>query len=185
MASLNRAKSLPSIIVAMTTLFAAPAFADSIRTIAVIGFDYSDSSGEPADQAKEHMARLALFREEIRNRVDRDASFKTIELPCTERSRCSRGSTSADLLLREARAAGAHFLVFGSIHKMSTLVGAGRVDVLDVATDRILLDRVLSFRGDTDEAFKRAAAFAAKDILRTLNANSGEDGMADDGRGAR
>ena len=137
-------------------------------SVAVIGFDYSDSSGEVEDQSAEHAARVAAFRHQLRDGITASGRFRAVELPCVETSGCTRGTARADHLLKEAREAGANYLVFGSIHKMSTLVGGGRVDVLDVESDRILIDRILSFRGDNDDAFARAAGFAAKDIVKTL-----------------
>ncbi|SMC99767.1 Protein of unknown function [Fulvimarina manganoxydans] len=157
---------------ALSLTEAVPALAqaaeNSRASVAVIGFDYSDSSGELEDQSAEHAERVAAFRRQLRDGIIASERFEAVELPCVETSGCTRGSARADHLLKEAREAGADYLVFGSIHKMSTLVGSGRVDVLDVERDRILIDRILSFRGDNDDAFARAAGFAAKDIVKTL-----------------
>ncbi|MDY8108777.1 DUF2380 domain-containing protein [Fulvimarina sp. 2208YS6-2-32] len=148
--------------------------------LTVIGFDYSDSSGEPRDQTEEHEQRIKAFSEWLARDISRDERFEIVHLPCVERHNCTRETALAEDILSEARTAGADYLVFGGIHKMSTLVGGGRIDVLDVKEDRLVIDRVISFRGDNDAAFERAAEFAAKDIVKTLT-----NGDAAQARGAR
>ncbi|MER0239667.1 DUF2380 domain-containing protein [Fulvimarina sp. MAC8] len=144
-------------------------------TVSVIGFDYSDTSGEPRDQTAEHAKRVRDFSVKLAETIGADANLDIVSLPCSQAAKmCTRGSIDADAPLSEARDAGADYLVFGGIQKMSTLVGWGRVDVLDVEADRLIVDRVLSFRGDNDAAFEQAARFAAKDIVRTLSGDPEE-----------
>ncbi|ORE93837.1 DUF2380 domain-containing protein [Aurantimonas sp. 22II-16-19i] len=139
--------------------------------IAVAKFDYKDTSGEVRDQTAEHAARLDLFRTRLEAGLTGDVgAYAAVPLGCMARDACSLETLRPEPMLRAARAAGADYLVFGGVHKMSTLVGFGRIDVLDVAANRLVFDRVISFRGDTDEAFARAADFVARDILRTLSA---------------
>jgi hypothetical protein len=45
---------------------------------------------------------------------------------------------------------------------MSTLITWGSVQVVDVRQKQLLLSRLFSFRGDTDEAFRRAAKFISE-----------------------
>ena len=166
----------PLLAAAAGLLWAAiPATADTAATVAVIAFDYVDTSGEARDQTQEHASRLADFRTKLRDGLGQDPAFHPVELSCLGRSGCSAATTPPDTLLKEARDDGVDFLVFGGIHKMSTLVGWGRVDVLDVAANRLVSDRIISFRGDSDEAFDRAAEFAAKDILKTLGNSRAAD----------
>jgi hypothetical protein len=52
---------------------------------------------------------------------------------------------------------------------MSTLVQWGEVEIVDVENNRVLLRRIVSFRGDNDEAYRRAAFFVGDtvgDVLR-------------------
>ena len=71
--------------------------------------------------------------------------------------------------LQAAQNSGARFLVYGGIHKQSTLVQWALVHVVDLKKDKLVLERTLSFRGDTDEAFRRAADFIV-DYLKKLPA---------------
>lgn len=72
-----------------------------------------------------------------------------------------------DDLVAAARNADAQILVFGGIHKMSTFITWGSVQVVDVRQRQLLLSRLFSFRGDTDEAFRRAAKFI-REILQDV-----------------
>ncbi|MEX6505313.1 DUF2380 domain-containing protein [Jiella sp. M17.18] len=152
--------------VPMAMLAAPTVAAKEPARLAVLAFDYSDTSGEVRDQSADHTRRLAEFRKGLRDRLTAGSAFRAVELPCVETEHCSAGNTPPAELLKRARAAGVDYLVFGKIHKMSTLVGWGRVEVLDVSDDHLVSDHVISFRGDTDEAYERAATFTARDILR-------------------
>jgi len=69
-----------------------------------------------------------------------------------------------DDLVSAAVKADARLLVYGGIHKMSTLIQWGSVQVVDVQRKELLLNRLFSFRGDTDEAFRRAANFIGQTL---------------------
>ena len=62
-------------------------------------------------------------------------------------------------------------MVYGGIRKMSTLVQWVEVQVLDLQRNKLLLRRTVTFRGDTDTAFRRAAAFVTE-ILKDDALNS-------------
>jgi Protein of unknown function (DUF2380) len=59
-------------------------------------------------------------------------------------------------------------VVYGGIRKMSTLVQWGDVELLDLENEKLLLKRIVSFRGDNDEAFSRAAAFVGDTVTDAL-----------------
>ena len=58
--------------------------------------------------------------------------------------------------------------MIGGIHKMSTLVQWAKVEIIDIAANRVVFDRLFSFRGDSDEAWKRAEAFVSREIREAL-----------------
>jgi hypothetical protein len=126
--------------------------------VVVADFDYNDTSGEVADQRAEHAARVKAFAGLLRERLAGEGKYKVLRLDCAE-AICSAGSIGAEDLVAAARKADARLLVYGGIHKMSTLIQWGSVQVVDVEQKQLLLNRLFSFRGDTDEAFRRAAEF--------------------------
>jgi hypothetical protein len=69
-----------------------------------------------------------------------------------------------------AAGGGAGIRVIGGIRKASTLVQWAKVAVIDVGADRVLFDRLYTFRGDNDVAWDRARAFISEDIRAVLAA---------------
>ncbi len=67
---------------------------------------------------------------------------------------------------------GAGIRIIGGIRKMSTLVQWAKVAVIDVGRNRLLSDKLYTFRGDNDESWDRAAAFMSEDIRAVLAASA-------------
>lgn len=133
--------------------------------ITIAEFSYLDTSGEATDQQAAHQARLRAFMAALQRDFDADRRFRLVPLAC--------GTCSApDDLAQAASAAGAKILVVGGIHKLSTLVEWAKVQAIDVTGDRVLADRLFTFRGDNDEAWVRAEAFLS-DELRTALGEAG------------
>lgn len=149
--------------VALALLAAMPAAgtgADDRIPAVIAEFDNHDTSGEVADRGEEHAARVRGFADLVRGTLAADEKYEALRLECPE-SPCSAGSMDPEALIDAARTSGARLLVYGGIHKVSTLIQWGQVQVVDLEENRLLLDRSFSFRGDTDDAFRRAARFIA------------------------
>ena len=131
--------------------------------VAVFDFDYTDTSGEPRDQSAEHAARLAAFVNGLRSDLAASGRFEPVEIACASPP-CTVGNTPAPALIAAAKAAGARLMVYGGIEKMSTLIQWGKLQVVDLEADRLLDDKMITFRGDSDEAWRRAEAFVAAEI---------------------
>jgi Protein of unknown function (DUF2380) len=156
-----------AIAIAMTaglSLLAPPAPAAAPITIAVADFDYTDTSGEVNDQSAAHSARVAQFVELVRENLTAQGDYRVLPFDCPAHP-CTPISMRPDDFIAAARRSGARFVVYGGIRKMSTLVQWGDVELLDLETEKLLLQRTVSFRGDNDDAFRRAAAFVG-DTLR-------------------
>jgi hypothetical protein len=133
--------------------------------IAVAHFDFLDTSGEVRDQTARHEKQLRQFETEMRQTLSRDSDIDLVALPCRS-DRCSLGDPGMEQLEREAKAAKARFLLAGGLHKMSTLIGWVKLVVVDLEKGDRTCHRLLTYRGDTEEAWVRAARFGAKDIIR-------------------
>ena len=136
-------------------------------TIAVADFDYVDTSGEARDQSAEHKARLVKFAELVRENLSARGDYRVLSFECSEHP-CTPINMHPDDFIAAARRSGARFVVYGGIRKMSTLVQWGDVELLDLETEKLLLKRTVSFRGDNDEAFSRAAAFVGDTVTDAL-----------------
>jgi len=131
--------------------------------VAVIDFDYVDTSGEARDQRREHEARLAAFMGALRTDLAKGAQFKVVT-PLCQPAPCSLTGTTVPNLLAASREAGADIIIIGGVHKMSTLVQWAKVEAIDAKTGRVLFDKLFTFRGDTDDAWRRAEAFIFDEI---------------------
>lgn len=140
---------------------ASPAAETEAIPTAVALFDNYDTAGEAATATAAHAARVEGFAELVRQNLVAAGSYRIVALDCAD-SPCAAGSVAPEELIGAARAAGARLLVYGGIHKMSTLVQMGKIQAVDLERDALLLDRSFSFRGDTDEAFRRAAEFITR-----------------------
>lgn len=134
-------------------------------SLALSGFFLLDSSGEQRDQRAEHAVRLQHLDEILRNELDRSGRFALVEMDCPSQG-CSGQAMKLDELLGRAQAAGARFLVVGAVEKMSTLVLWSRLEVYEIASRKMVFDRLFTFRGDNDEAWRRAAHYMARDLIR-------------------
>ena len=132
-------------------------------SIVLAELDYIDSSGEMQDQRQKHAALIADFMQALRSDVGQSSKFRIVPFLCEGQPCTVRGSSPSDLMTA-ARKAGAKLLLYGGIHKQSTLIQWAKVEVIDLARDRLVYDRLLSFRGDDANAWRRAEQFLAKDL---------------------
>jgi hypothetical protein len=131
--------------------------------LAVAELDYSDTSGEVIDQSADHVRRLRSFEAALRSDLAAGGKLRSVSLDCPPNA-CSVGDIDARTLIGKAEAAGADFLLIGAFHKVSTLIQWAKFDMIDVKTQKLSFERLVSFRGDNDEAWRRAEAFMVRDI---------------------
>ncbi|HEY6641893.1 DUF2380 domain-containing protein [Povalibacter sp.] len=136
-------------------------------SIALIDLDYRDTSGEPTDQSEAHQARLRGFMDALRDDLARDGRFRIVDPKC-DPAPCSIDQTDSQSLLDAAKAAGAKLLLYGGIHKASTLIQFADVLVADVDKDQVVVQRSLNFRGDDDRSWMRAEKFVARQLTEAL-----------------
>ena len=156
-----------AICVAAFSLLASPSASAAPLTIAVADFDYKDTSGEARDQSAEHKARVAHFAELVRENLSAQDDTSVLPFECPQHP-CTPIRMGSDDFIAAARRSGARFIVYGGIHKMSTLVQNGLVEVLDLRNEKLILKRAVSFRGDNDEAYRRAAMFVADTVREAM-----------------
>jgi Protein of unknown function (DUF2380) len=133
--------------------------------LAVVDFAYADTSGEPADQTAAHRELLQTFMANLRK--DLAAGFHLVSVSCGA-APCFADQPPTDDLLRSASQAGAKILLIGAIHKMSTLVQWAKVSAIDVEARRVVFDKLITFRGDSNEAWARAESFVSGEVLAAL-----------------
>ena len=136
------------------------------RPLAVVGFNFVDTSGEAKDQSAAHAARLSAMMETLQGKLAASGRFKIIALACMPQP-CT-AEPDVDGALAEARKAGADWTLLGTVRKTSTLILDMPVQVIDMASGKSVYGRLLSFRGDTDDAWQHAARFLAREVIAQL-----------------
>lgn len=146
---------------------AGPARAEDQRTqpvpVVVTDFDYVDSSGEARDQRAEHEARLQTFMRAIRDDLARSGQYRIVALLCSQAPCPAAGPAQ---LIKDARSSGARLLLYGGIHKESTLIQWMKVEAVELDTGKLVFDRLMTFRGDTDEAWAHSERFLIKQLMQ-------------------
>lgn len=140
-------------------------FAGVAPALAIVKFDFRDTSGEVRDQTAEHEARLNIFDAALQASLSADQKVHAVALAC-EPGQCSVKKSGIEALSIRAKADGARYLLIGEVQKMSTLIGWVKFAVLDLDDNKPVCDRYLTYRGDTDEAWRRAARFTANDVVK-------------------
>lgn len=139
-------------------------------TAAIIDFVYIDASGELTDQVALHRKRLQTFMTALRADFERDRAFRLLPSSCPPLCATDNGQRPGDLL-RAAAKAGAKVLVTGGIQKLSTLIQWAKVTAFDVNANRVVFDKLFTFRGDNDEAWQRAEIFVSQEVREALAAD--------------
>jgi len=132
-------------------------------SVLVADFDYDDTSGEVRDQRLEHLERVKAFGNILRERIAAEDRYEVVPAKCPQ-SPCTARTLNPKSFVDMARKSGARIVIYGGIQKMSTLVQWGKIHVLDLEREKLLLDRLFSFRGDTDDAFRKAAEAISKTL---------------------
>ncbi|UZE48574.1 DUF3280 domain-containing protein [Rhodopseudomonas sp. P2A-2r] len=157
----------PLLMGAVVALLLSPARGSAASTaVAVADFDYSDTSGEVTDQTSEHRSRMTMFATLLRENVAQH-DYRVVRPSCPQPA-CTAISMAPADLVAAARRDGARYLVYGGIRKMSTLVQWGEVQLFDVEREQLVMRRTVTFRGDTDTAFRRAADFVGATVADAI-----------------
>src|SRR4051812_27506947 len=108
--------------------------------VTIADFDNFDTAGEDARRMAEHAERGKGFANFLRSELSADGRFKIIPLSCPG-TPCLAAKTAPADFLQAARNSGARILVYGGIHKQSTLVQWALVHAIDLETDKLVLER--------------------------------------------
>ncbi|WP_167620063.1 DUF2380 domain-containing protein [Paracoccus ravus] len=120
-----------------------------------------DTSNEATDQRQDHLRRQAAFAEALAGDLSGSLiAAEEIEAACPrETARC---------LLDLLAAKPTDRALFVTVQKTSTLILQVFADLVEVKSEKLVAHRELSFRGDNDESWARAARFLGRQ-LRALD----------------
>jgi hypothetical protein len=132
--------------------------------LAVAEIEYVDTSGEVIDQSADHFRRLREFEASLRTDLAASGKVRNVALDCPPAA-CSVGDIAVEQLVAKAEAAGAGYLLISSFHKMSTLVQWAKFDIINVKARNVVFNKLVTFRGDNDQAWRHAESFVVREIL--------------------
>ena len=181
---IGRIARLAALVVALGVPVAHAAGAEPQQRLLVLDFEILDTSGEPIDHRADHARRLRLIRDSIAQQL---ADAKIYSIADREAVRGELDSILARQFLRScngceldlARRAGADLVMLGGFHKVSTLIGRMEIVIKDANTGEIVYARMFGFRGDTDEAWLRAARFFIEEMRRSEGVEQLTEGEAE------
>lgn len=132
--------------------------------VAVLDLAYVDTSGEPADQTDAHRRRSAEFVARLKRDLEASGRYRVTPLTCGADACAS--NASPEEIQKAAEQADARLIVFIAVHKQSTLIQWAKIDIVARDDRNVVFTRLLSFRGDSDDAWEKAESFGAREILR-------------------
>jgi hypothetical protein len=132
------------------------AAAADASTVGVTKFDFTDNASETQFVSPARQTRLQHFADALRSALEKTGHFHVVAIPCPG-DPCVGTPADGDELLKSARKSGATLLVVGGIHRMTGVVTFMKADVYRVATDRPILSKMYTMRGDNDAAWAMAA----------------------------
>jgi Fe-S cluster biogenesis protein NfuA len=142
----------------------APASQGNQIGVAVLDFTYADTAGEAQDMTTEHQKWLGSLAAGLRKDFERTGAYRVVTPVCRPEP-CEVGRTPLDQLEGAAKEAGAQVLVMGGVHKESTLVQWAKVLAVNLIDNQVVADKLLTFRGDNENAWERAEEFISSDLL--------------------
>ena len=131
-----------------------------------------DTSGETPAHAKEHADRLTELGQYLSHSLANAGLYSIVDptpiAAAIEHARAAQPLDACNGCERDlGKLVHADRVLVGEIDKVSTLIGAMRLNIIDVTTGRPVFARVLSFRGDTDTAWDNAIRFFVRDLSAT------------------
>ena len=154
----------------MWAAFASPVAAEDtgsaqqvLPRLVIAPFGFQDTSGEPRDQKADHARRLSHSMESAEDFLAGTGLVEPALLDCRQ-SACPETIAG---LVEQARGDGARYLLIGMFRKTSTLIGWIKFNVLDLDEEQVTCDRIVTYRGDTDEAWYRATRMMVREIVKS------------------
>ena len=131
--------------------------------LAVAEIDYVDTSGEVIDQSADHRRRLRAFEASLRSDLTASGKLRSVALDCPPNA-CSVGDLD-DRNWCKAQAAGADLSPDRPLSQDEHAGAMGEIRHDRREGAEAVFDRLVTFRGDNDEAWRRAESFIVRQIM--------------------
>ncbi len=173
--SFRRARSRPALVALWlgAVLGLAPASAAvaeaALPTLAVLDFDLLDDQRELAPDTTLG-PRLAAIRIRLAEALEREGLYAVVDNgPARALIDASRATQDLHACngceLAIARSLGVDRVLVGWVQKVSNLILNINLQIEDTATGRVLLNKSVDLRGNTDESWRRGIDYLVRDMV--------------------
>lgn len=161
--------SLPGLLVACL-LWTSPSWAE-VPTLVVLDFDLLEDHPD-ASRAIDQQRRLEAVRTGFIEGVREHELYRVVDLsPAREmldRFKSQRANiyTCASCQVEIGKAVGARYVAAGWVQKVSNLILNINIEIREVDADRVVLNKSVDIRGNTDRSWRRGMAFMVRDFVQ-------------------
>jgi len=162
---------MPFIVLVLTLVSAAPAYADPPK-VAVFDFELVDTSlqGEMYGPRSDEHDRLLHAGEQLRNDLAASGRFQVIDIaPVNAAAHGSNLQACGGCDVRFGEKLGADLVITGVVQKVSNLILNINIYVRDVHTGQLIAAASTDMRGNTDESWSRAMNYLVRNRLLAPN----------------
>ena len=146
-----------------------------LKTIAILDFDLVDDQHELSPATVEYQ-RLVAIREQLQDEFAKHGLYRIVETgPVAEMIKIHQSKSQLHECngceLEIARALHADRVLIGWVQKVSNLILNINIQIEDVATGTVLLNKSVDLRGNTDETWRRGISYLVKSMIEKSQGN--------------
>ena len=169
MSRLNLWNTACAVVLSLATITNAAAQSAPLKTIAVLDFDLLDDQRDLVPDTTLG-PRLDAIRQQLADALTQNTLYAVIDnAPAKDlmaRLKATQDLHSCNGCGREiAKALGADRVLVGWVQKVSNLILNINIQIEDVATGAVLLNKSVDLRGNTDDTWKRGIARIVRDMV--------------------
>ena len=154
---------------------AAQAQGAELKTIAILDFDLVDDQHELSPATVEYQ-RLRAIRDQLQEEFAKHHLYRVVDLaPASSLMQKYQSTTRLHACngceLEIARSLHADRVLIGWVQKVSNLILNINIQIEDVATGAVLLNKSVDLRGNTDETWRRGASALVRSMVEKGQGN--------------
>jgi hypothetical protein len=146
------------------------------KTIAVMDFELVDNTGETAKDA-EQTARLAMISQQLRQALAEHDLYTVVEnapalslITELENRFALHDCNGCDVEI--GRALNTDRVLTGWVQKVSNLILNINIQIRDVRTEKIVLNKSVDIRGNSDDTWRRGVRYMVRSMVENSQGNS-------------
>ena len=146
-----------------------------LKTIAILDFDLVDDQHELSPATVEYQ-RLRAIRDQLQEEFAKHDLYRVVDLaPASGLMQKYQSATQLHACngceLEIARSLHADRVLIGWVQKVSNLILNINIQIEDVATGAVLLNKSVDLRGNTDETWRRGASYLVRSMVEKGQGN--------------